>query len=117
MPGPPGRLWELINGGLYNGSILYTPTVSGSFFCDNRPDEITGGWKNGGGNCIGTSCPECELVCPADVDRDGQVDGLDLNSFLGAWETADSRFDYDDSGLVDGADLLVILGAWGACAP
>ena len=102
-------------GGVYNGSDIIAPTISDSFLCGNTPEEIVGIWNDAGDNCIGSTCLDCDIPCPADADGDGMVDGADLTMFLGAWDTADPLFDYDGNGMVDGADLLVILGAWGDC--
>ena len=53
--------------------------------------------------------------CPADLDGDGGVNGLDLAIVLGAWGSSDATADFTGDGLVDGADLAAILGAWGGC--
>jgi hypothetical protein len=55
--------------------------------------------------------------CPADLDGDGRVDGVDLGILLSAWGPAASgtRADIDGNGLVDGADLAAVLNAWGPC--
>jgi hypothetical protein len=53
-------------------------------------------------------------ACPADLDNDGFVDGLDLASILSAWASADG--DVNGDGTTDGADLAEVLGAWGPCS-
>ena len=58
---------------------------------------------------------EDEPPCTADINNDGVVDGSDLATLLGAWDTADESADLDGSGNVDGADLATILGYWGPC--
>jgi hypothetical protein len=58
---------------------------------------------------------EDEPPCIGDINNDGFVDGSDLATLLGAWETADPGADLNDSGNVDGADLATILGYWGPC--
>jgi hypothetical protein len=55
-----------------------------------------------------------ESSCPADLNGDGNVDGADLASLLGAWGSVAS-VDLNASGAVDAADLSLLLGAWGAC--
>jgi hypothetical protein len=102
-------------GGLFNESEVLAPTLSVTALCGNVPDEILGIWNDGGGNCIGTACPECIIPCPADHDGNGVVDGADLSQFLGAWETTDPEYDYDGNGMVDGGDLTFLLGEWGDC--
>jgi len=63
--------------------------------------------------------PDCKgvLLCPADLNRDGRVDGSDLGELLGQWGATGAHLhaDLDGSGLVDGADLGDLLGAWGPC--
>jgi len=54
-------------------------------------------------------------TCPADLNRDGEVDGFDLAIVLGAWGSSDATANLTGDPLVDGADLAVILGAWGNC--
>ena len=58
---------------------------------------------------------EDEPPCTGDINNDGVVDGSDLATLLGAWDTADESADLDGSGNVDGADLATILGYWGPC--
>lgn len=50
---------------------------------------------------------------PADVNRDGTVNGADLGMLLGGWNSAVSLLDLDGNGIVAGGDLGVLLGAWG----
>jgi hypothetical protein len=55
---------------------------------------------------------------PADLDGDGDVDGIDLAQLLAAWGACPSAptacpADLDDSGLVNGLDLAILLAAWG----
>ncbi len=62
--------------------------------------------------------PDCLgwLLCPADLDHDGRVDGADLGTLLGAWgATGAGPADLDHDGVVDGSDLGELLGWWGAC--
>lgn len=49
---------------------------------------------------------------PADVNNDGQVDGVDLAIVLGAWSTSNAQADINDDGVVDGIDLSYLLAAW-----
>lgn len=60
--------------------------------------------------------PDCEgvLVCPADLNDDGNIDGEDLTMMLSDWDTAGAA-DIDHSGTVGGADLTLLLSSWGAC--
>ncbi len=54
--------------------------------------------------------------CPADGNRDGEVDGLDLAGLLAEWG-GPGFWDADASGVVDGKDLGLLLAAWGPCTP
>jgi hypothetical protein len=59
------------------------------------------------------------VVCPADLNGDGSVDGQDLGILLGAWgpcESAECPADLNLDGAVNGQDLGILLGAWGPCA-
>lgn len=54
---------------------------------------------------------------PADLDGDGDVDGIDLALLLGQWGRCPSKAecdaDLDSSGSVNGFDLAILLAAWG----
>jgi hypothetical protein len=53
---------------------------------------------------------------PADLDGDGNVDGIDLALLLGAWGPCPKRGDCDadlnGDGIVNGFDLAMLLAAW-----
>jgi len=55
--------------------------------------------------------------CPADIDSDGIVGGLDLTTLLAAWGSQSAAADLNSDGQVSGTDLAVLLAAWGACTP
>jgi hypothetical protein len=52
-----------------------------------------------------------------DINKDGDVDGIDLAALLAAWGTCPTRSeciaDLDEDGAVDGFDLALLLSAWG----
>ena len=52
--------------------------------------------------------------CPADLTRNGVVDGGDLAIVLGGWGGAVTS-DLNNDGTTNGADIAIVLGAWGAC--
>ncbi len=52
--------------------------------------------------------------CPADINDDERVDGLDLAVVLSGWGLPGSG-DIDGSGTVDGVDMTAILSGWGDC--
>ncbi|MDG2031580.1 MAG: di-heme oxidoredictase family protein [Phycisphaerales bacterium] len=56
-----------------------------------------------------------ECFCLGDINGDGEVDGVDLSSLLGNWNTTAPAADLNQNGLVEGGDLAVLLGEWGNC--
>ena len=58
-----------------------------------------------------------EPTCPADLNRDGAVNVLDLLELLGAWGACadECPADLTRDGVVNVLDLLELLGAWGPC--
>lgn len=54
-------------------------------------------------------------TCPADLNRDGMVDGADMGVFLTAWGTDDPLADFNGDGMVDGEDFGRLLVDWGSC--
>jgi choice-of-anchor B domain-containing protein len=56
---------------------------------------------------------ECQPFSPADFNRDGVVDGIDLGVLLAAWGTPGGPADLNGDGVVDGNDLGSLLGSWG----
>lgn len=63
--------------------------------------------------------PTLPICCPADLNRDGQVNGADIGAVLAFWgpNPAFPAADIDRSGAVDGLDLAMLLAAWGPCGP
>ena len=49
---------------------------------------------------------------PADLNNDGEVNGLDLTILLGAWGSSNN--DLTGDGVVSGPDLAQLLAAWGS---
>lgn len=54
-------------------------------------------------------------VCPADIDRSGDVGAPDLSTLLSAWGTTSTTADLDGDGVVGAGDLSTMLAAWGNC--
>ena len=54
-----------------------------------------------------------ENPCPADLDGDGLVDGVDLGILLANWQQAGG--DIDGDGNTDGVDIGFLLAQWGLC--
>ncbi len=53
-------------------------------------------------------------ACPADFNRDGAVNTLDVLAFLNAWSAGDIRADVNGDGRVDTLDVLAFLNLWNA---
>ncbi|MDA1106589.1 MAG: hypothetical protein O2855_08390, partial [Planctomycetota bacterium] len=68
-----------------------------------------------GGSCISNNCDDCLVAppCPADLNTDGAVNGVDLSMTLSGWGT--STGDVNGDGLTDGIDLATLLSNWGPC--
>lgn len=91
----------------YGSMALFDTTL-----CGNTPDQILGDFFDGGGNTLTEQCPEC----PADLNDDGVVNGLDLGIFFVAWGScAECRADFNGDGEVNGLDLGIFFVAWGIC--
>ncbi|MBM4113487.1 MAG: hypothetical protein FJ253_09000 [Phycisphaerae bacterium] len=60
----------------------------------------------------------CPFGCPADLNGDGTVDGLDLGLLLGDWgDCPPCPSDFNGDLVVDGSDLGDLLSLWGPCPP
>ena len=53
--------------------------------------------------------------CPADLNGDNIVNGVDLGLLLSAWGTAEQ--DISGDAMTNGVDLGILLASWGACDP
>ncbi len=55
--------------------------------------------------------------CPADIARDGVVNGIDLAAVLNNWGTTGGAInaDVNHDGFVNGSDLAIVLNSWGPC--
>jgi len=73
----------------------------------------------------GNNIPDCceqgtPCACPADIDANGSVNGIDLAIILNKWGT-DGGKDYPNAdqnkdGTVNAADLAAVLNGWGPCS-
>ncbi|MBX3355557.1 MAG: VCBS repeat-containing protein [Phycisphaeraceae bacterium] len=58
------------------------------------------------------------LLCAADLNHNGMIDGADLAIVLGAWGSTGMPGipgDVNRDGQVNGADIAQVLGGWGPC--
>ena len=67
-------------GGMITFGPLF-PTLSNTGFCDNTPNQIVGGFTDGGGNSL-LHCPPPIDPCPTDTNGDGVTNVLDLIDVL-----------------------------------
>ena len=97
-------------GGGINNPHSGTLIVSGSFFCENMPDHIFGGWIDQGGNDFSGDC-----CSGADLTDDGKVGVSDLLVLFAVWGTPGPFGDINKDGIVDVADMLIMFANWGPC--
>ena len=114
-------------GGIASDSVFENAcSLVSTIVCANVPDQIAGDMLVDESSCLSELCidadeddvPEdCDMAspCPADINADRVVDGIDLSHVLGSWATADEAADINGDGNVDGADLNHVLAAWGVC--
>lgn len=73
-------------------------------------------WAGPGTNCVdgnGDGFPDsCSPAGPADLNRDGAVNTIDISILLDAWDTADPIADITSDGWVDANDLALLFNAW-----
>jgi hypothetical protein len=82
--------------------------------CDNDGTSDLLAILLGAADANNDGIPDVCQQCPADLDRNGSVDGADLGLLLGGWGGG-GLGDLDNHGMIDGADLGLLLGAWGSC--
>ena len=83
-----------------------------------RYDDQGPYWDYGGPEGAAGGVLMVPIVCPADLDGSGRVDGADLTILLAGWGACPASGecpDIDGNGSVDGADLTILLGTWGDC--
>ena len=52
------------------------------------------------------------VVCPADFNADGGVDGGDIDTFFASWEAGQSSADINRDGGIDGSDVSSFFERW-----
>ncbi|NBQ13642.1 MAG: hypothetical protein EBU31_03285 [Proteobacteria bacterium] len=71
-----------------------------------------------GGQLYAFYCPSCVGICDADLATPYNViGGEDLANILGHWGEAYGAADLNRDGNCDGVDLGALLNGWGNCAP
>ena len=94
----PGHIWRCRDSGCWNIGLF-----------DVTANQTAGNENPGADNA------SCGSPCPADINGDDTVGGLDLTVLLAAWGSSDPSADLNDDGTVGGLDLTVLLAAWGTC--
>ena len=125
------RVNGIPHAGLWNGSADSWTDLHGFL----PPEFLSSGggciWGNGGamyvaGYGTNTISGRTEAVlwtfvpprpCAADFNRDGGIDGADVESFYNAWTVFDSSADVNQDGGVDGGDVEFFFVRWesGGC--
>jgi hypothetical protein len=67
-----------------------------------------------GGTASVTSGSALVLLCGADLNCDGGVDGSDIDAFFSLWEAGDQGADVNADGGVDGDDVGTFFLTWEA---
>jgi hypothetical protein len=93
--------------GAAGGSLTLSPLFAhdaGSYTCEVLDGE---------GVC-GTdlTAPARVLICGADFNCDGGVDGDDVIAFFALWDAGESGADFTGDGGVDGDDVIGFFGRW-----
>jgi hypothetical protein len=91
------------------GRLTTTLTAGNTYY-------IAAGFAYGNYDACYTRNATVEFVdpCPADLNGDNIVNGVDLGLLLAAWGTAEQDITGDDT--TDGVDLGIMLASWGPCA-
>ncbi|MBU3729171.1 MAG: hypothetical protein FGM37_07995 [Phycisphaerales bacterium] len=97
----PRHVWRCTDTGCWNIG-LFDRILNAA--AGNETPGTTNAGCGGGGN-----------PCPADINGDGSVGGLDLTALLAGWGGSDAEADIDGDGTVGGLDLTALLAAWGNC--
>jgi hypothetical protein len=98
------------HGGCPNdGGRLTTALTAGNAY------YLAAGWDFAIYDACSTRNVTVEFIdpCPADLNGDNIVNGLDLGLVLAAWGTP--KQDITGDAVTDGTDLGILLASWGAC--
>ncbi|MDX2148748.1 MAG: GC-type dockerin domain-anchored protein [Planctomycetota bacterium] len=100
--------WYTIDGGGVINASGGTFTLSATI---GQPDASA--FRDGGSFSLGSGFwAPFETFCPADFNRDGQVDFFDYLDFAAAFSIEDSSADFNDDGQVDFFDYLDFAAAF-----
>ena len=90
-----------------------------SFGQSTPPTDLQVALRVTAGAYFSASLERPRILCPADINHDRVVNGVDLAILLTEWGTDGGKFhpeaDIDGSGIVDAEDIAAVLSAWGPC--
>ena len=101
-------------GGIYSWNSS-TPDIVQSTICGNVGGQVEGNYEASKQTIIADICP---VLCPADFNDDGVVDGNDVGLFFVEWGCSEPNpcpADLNQDGIVDGNDLGLLFVEWGPC--
>ena len=101
-------------GGIYSWNSS-TPDIVRSTICGNVGGQVEGNYEADEQTTIADICP---VLCPADFNDDGVVDGNDVGLFFVEWGCSEPNScpaDLNQDGIVDGTDLGLLFVDWGPC--
>jgi hypothetical protein len=106
---PINALTKAYGGCPNNGGRLTAALKAGNTY------YLAAGYYHGNFDACSTRNVTVEFVdpCPADLNGDNVVNGLDLGLVLAAWGTP--KQDITGDAVTDGTDLGILLASWGAC--
>ena len=101
---------EVTTNGSGNAAIDATlgASVPAGAFITATATDLAAGATSEFGACV-EAAPG---ACPADFNADGQVNTLDVLSFLNAWSSGDPRGDFNGDGAINTLDVLAFLNSW-----
>ena len=93
------------------------PEIPCTILTESECLAIKGTYQGDGSVCKDDTCaPACNPICPADINGDGVVDGIDLGILLAHWGDCLGRVpccsDLSGAGHVDGISLGILLANW-----
>jgi hypothetical protein len=112
-----------VNAGVQFGIGTANPVKAKWTYPEANEGQVLGGLTylnvhngmNPGGEIRGQIIFPMGVICPEDVNCDGQIDVSDLVDLILEWGTAGPASDIDGNGVVDVNDMVLLILAWGAC--
>ncbi len=117
--GATGFTWRkngvaLSNGGNISGARTRTLVINPASPGDEGTYTCAMISPCGNATSNGATLTVTGILCPADFNQDGGIDGADVDAFFAAWEAGSLTADVNQDGGVDGADVDTFFAAWEA---